>query len=165
MEMASALLRPGAPGRPSPPGPLSHAAGTGEHVIRGNQVPPETPGLPLRDRFRAETSPVSHRHGRGAGAVWAVPASPAQRCGCRFRAETSPGQMAIGEGEQVIRGRAEPSPTPPGCRGVAASRRTPPCHARRPGRPRAAPERERTRPVSFGHSPASRRGRRKGLRG
>ena len=54
------------------------------------------------------------------------PRTPGLPLGGRFRTESSPGQMAMGDEEESIWGRAKPSLAPPGCRGAAASETRPP---------------------------------------
>ena len=66
--------------------------------------------------IRSEAAPAPR-----SGAPWGRPHPPA------------PAPIAMGEGEQLIRGRSWPSPAPPGCRGAAACRRLSPLVGLAPG--------------------------------
>ena len=87
------VSRPGPPGPPSPPSPRSRGGRGGGHESGEGQALPRTPRV-----------------------------AAARRLPSRFPTDTSPCQLARGEGEHVMRGRAEPRYAPPGCRGAAASR-------------------------------------------
>ena len=89
-------------------------------ACRGPPSPPQHP-LPWRWLTRG-------------GFGWEAAAAPRSRA-CRDRPHSpTASPMAMGEGENLARGRAKPSPGPPGCRGAAASRRTTPPVSHRDGR-------------------------------
>ena len=76
-------------------------------------------GFPFARRASSCPRPAKRRPPSGSG-------SRASRSGPRrFPHPPAPSPIAMGEGENVIRGRAKSSPAPPGGRGAAASRGTP----------------------------------------
>ena len=98
--------------RPHPPAPSRAAAGEGEKLIWGNQVPPKTPNCRGAAASRRIPTLVRRRERRRnslRGGPSPLPNPPLPRRG-RFPTDTSPCQTAAGEGEPFARGRAEPSP-------------------------------------------------------
>ena len=98
-------------------------------MIRGRVKPsPRPPGCRGAAASRSIPTPARSRWERGSnglGGGLGPPPDPrvaaARRLPGRFPTDTSPCQLARGEGGETDRGRAWPSPGPPGCRCAGAS--------------------------------------------